>query len=376
MLISKYSGARMNDKKIAFIICSNDKVWFDECEKYIKHLQIPAGYELDIIEITDATCMAAGYNEGMKASDAKYKIYMHHDVFILRKDFLCRMLEVFINNTDIGLMGVIGTNKIVSSADYWDEWDEGQVYATSGLSTVALLSETKCVGNYTPAVAIDGMLLMTQYDVEWREDLFKKWDFYDISQSFEFQRYGYKVAVMLEDEISTFHDCGRSKLQNYDESRRIFCEEYAEFGFDAPNEEINNSSEYNELVAQFIANVNVLMKSNLEQAKLLVEKGFEIWPQENVIILLRNFFEIYMNEQQHQCQRCFISLGDEYTALKEKYIRYKFLLREVEHDIDESAVEILRKELQAEEVTMHALNCILLRCCYDTDKVREKLGFG
>ena len=48
---------------------------------------------------------------------------------------------------------------------------------------------------YTEVEAVDGLFIATQYDVKWREDIFDGWDFYDISQSEEFHRAGYKVVV-------------------------------------------------------------------------------------------------------------------------------------------------------------------------------------
>ena len=66
-----------------------------------------------------------------------------------------------------------------------------------------------------PVQAIDGIFMATQYDVSWRSDLFKEWHFYDISQSFEFARHGYKVVVMQQQEAWVIHLAGR---KNIDES--------------------------------------------------------------------------------------------------------------------------------------------------------------
>lgn len=365
----------MNEKKIAFVICTNNDLWFEECVKYINALEVPQDFEKEVIKIVGAKSMASGYNEGMHTSDAKYKVYMHHDVFIIKKDFLMRMLNIFLNNPDIGLLGVLGSNSIVKHAAYWNEWSLGQVHACSGLSTMFLHSENKPDGEFAPAVAVDGMLMMTQYDMEWREDLFKKWDFYDISQSFEFQRKGYKVAVILEngENSSTLHDCGHSKLWNYDEWRRIFCEEYAEFGFVALKEHINNAEEANALITQFVGKVDEFMQSSLENAMLLVDKGFEIWPTDNTLIMLKNVFQIYETEKNNQCSRCFVQVGDTYEGLAQKYLKYKFLLRELEYDTDENALAILCEELKALNVSISALECIMLHCCWDVEKVEKKL---
>lgn len=41
----------MNDKKIAFIICTNNNLYYEECVRYINELIIPTGYLIDIIAI-------------------------------------------------------------------------------------------------------------------------------------------------------------------------------------------------------------------------------------------------------------------------------------------------------------------------------------
>lgn len=55
----------MNEKQIAFIICTNNPQYYNECVQYIHELTVPDGYSTDIICIQEAPSMAAGYNAGM-----------------------------------------------------------------------------------------------------------------------------------------------------------------------------------------------------------------------------------------------------------------------------------------------------------------------
>lgn len=89
---------------------------------------------------------------------------------------------------------------------------------------------------YLEVEAVDGLLMATQYDIPWREDLFHKWDFYDISQSFEFLRAGYKVVVPGQDPVWYLHDCGAINLENYDEEREKFLGAYSEYMANRQNE--------------------------------------------------------------------------------------------------------------------------------------------
>ena len=79
---------------------------------------------------------------------------------------------------------------------------------------------------YQQVEAVDGLLMATQYDIPWREDLFQKWDFYDISQAFEFRRNGYQVVVPAMEKPWCIHDCGASDFRNYFEERKKFQKEY------------------------------------------------------------------------------------------------------------------------------------------------------
>ncbi|WMC93878.1 glycosyltransferase family protein [Kineothrix sp. MB12-C1] len=216
----------MNEKKISFIICSNDEFFFSECVRYIQRLIKPEDIEIELIEIREASSMTAGYNEGMQSSDAKYKVYMHQDVFIRNKYFIMDIMNIFKEDNKIGLIGLVGSLVLPADAVMW--------YG----ERVAFGSEEVPVENYRYSVmedgyweveAVDGLLMVTQYDVPWREDLFDGWDYYDISQCFEMKRRKYSVVVPLQKEPWYIHDDKEiTNLWNHDKYRRRFLEEYTE----------------------------------------------------------------------------------------------------------------------------------------------------
>ena len=74
-----------DDSKIAFITCTNNEEWYDECLLYLKSLEIPEDMTAEFLPVRGAASMAAGYNQGMKATDAKYKVYLHQDVLLVKK---------------------------------------------------------------------------------------------------------------------------------------------------------------------------------------------------------------------------------------------------------------------------------------------------
>lgn len=218
----------MNEKKVCFIFCSNDQLYTEECLYYINHLRIPEGYQVDALAIEGAVSMAAGYNEGMRASDAKYKVYLHQDVFIVNPDFIQNFIDIFRKDPQIGMIGMIGSPRLPDTGIMWDDERCGAIYVPA--YNKEPLFRPGGDGELTEVEAIDGLLMITQYDIPWREDLFDKWDFYDCSQSQEFIRRGYKIVVPWMKEPWCLHDSTISYMTFYDGERQKFLEEY--FGAD------------------------------------------------------------------------------------------------------------------------------------------------
>ena len=63
--------------------------------------------------------MTSGYNSAMTETDARYKIYMHQDVYIINKYFLLNIIDIFNKDDSIGMIGMIGSIHIPPSAVMW-----------------------------------------------------------------------------------------------------------------------------------------------------------------------------------------------------------------------------------------------------------------
>ena len=209
-------------------MCVNNRSMMEEAKYYIGRLNIPNGYSIDLITIEDAKSMCAGYNEAMHSTDAKYKVYLHQDVFILYKDFLYEILKIFTTDEGVGLIGLVGTSHFSPNAIQWKSYSVGKLLCQSPYYFYYSVydKDASLDSDMVYVDSIDGFLMATQYDVEWREDLFHKWDFYDSSQSFEFKRHGYKVAVPVSDIPWCIHYDGSLNLRNYYAERKKFLAEY------------------------------------------------------------------------------------------------------------------------------------------------------
>lgn len=220
----------MNNHKFCFIICTNNELYLNECIHYIEHLHIPNGYEMDLLTIQAASCMTRGYNEAMKQTDAKYKIYMHQDVFILNQNFLEDLLSVFQSDNQIGMIGMVGYENISPDGIMWHGKRVGDLFRKKPDAPYPSLSEYEYSlqsDGYSMALEIDGFLMATTYDIPWNTQDINGWDFYDAFHSMDFLDHGYKIAVPNQRYPWCMHDDGVVlNLTNYNRYRQVFMQKY------------------------------------------------------------------------------------------------------------------------------------------------------
>ncbi len=213
----------VNENKICFLICVNDNLFFEECVRYIQWLEVPDGVEVEILEIREAASMASGYNEGMNSSDAKYKIYMHQDVFIVNRYFIYDVISIFNADKAIGVIGLVGSPQLPPNGVMW----MGDRVGVPGKIPCAQYRYDMIGDGWWEVEAVDGLLMATQYDIPWREDLFDGWDFYDLSYSFEIKKRGQRAIVPVQKHSWFIHDDKEVlSLWNHNKYRKIFIDEY------------------------------------------------------------------------------------------------------------------------------------------------------
>jgi len=224
----------LNNKKISFISCVNDEELYEEAVRFINALYIPEGYEIEKIALREAKSLTSGYNRGMGMSDAKYKVYLHQDTFIIDKTFIYDILEIF-NDDKVGMIGAAGSEKMSCTGIWWEgEGLHGNVYDNSKGKGLKISSESNGSNRLIEAQAIDGLIMITQYDVRWREDIFDGWDFYDVSQTLEFAKKRYKTVIHNKEKPWILHDCGAIEINNnviYFKYKKIFLMEYSKLLF-------------------------------------------------------------------------------------------------------------------------------------------------
>ena len=219
-----------DENKICFITCVNDEEWYSECLLYLKHLDIPDGMQAEYIGIRGAASMAAGYNQAMQQSDAKYKVYLHQDTLLVKKDFVSGIKNIF-QDESIGAIGVIGCKNLPASGIWWDGMRTfGRVLHACEAESIVDSELQEPRGEYTPVEAVDGLLIAIQYDIPWREDLFTGWHLYDTSQCKEFARRGYRVVVPNQTDGFWCIHCPKEKplAPEYKGYQKAFLDEYGD----------------------------------------------------------------------------------------------------------------------------------------------------
>ena len=179
---------------MSFIIAINDEIVYKKCEFHINNLLVPTDFQIEVIPIRNADYLTKAYNNCMNNSDSKYKVYLHQDVFIINRNFIIDILKVF-EKDSIGIIGMCGAKYVPENGIWWDSPEiVGKVYE-SHTGKMGLLNFNEIELEFDEVEVVDGLILVTQYDIPWREDIFKGWHFYDMSQCMEFKKLGYKVVV-------------------------------------------------------------------------------------------------------------------------------------------------------------------------------------
>lgn len=219
----------IDSNKVAFITCVNDEELYQEALVYLQNLKIPNDFTVEYLRVDHATSITDGYQEAMISSTAKYKVYMHQDCYIINKNFINDIIKLFKEDDDIGMIGMIGAVHMPITACWWQSKNTyGKVYDSwSGVLNenrgMKKNASNKC---YQTVQAVDGLLMVTQYDVDWKAE-FDGWHMYDASQSAEFLKTGYKVIVPKMEKPWCIHDCGCINLgDTYTQYLQLYIQTY------------------------------------------------------------------------------------------------------------------------------------------------------
>ncbi len=362
-----------DSKKVQFIICATDQRELEECRFYISKLQLPQGIQIDVTEVFGAESMTEGYNAGMCRSDAKYRIYLHQDTCIIYSRMLYDLLHIFETHSNIGMLGVVGARELPLTEIPHKAWDLGRVDTNTSPFELNYQKEAPKKG-YEKAQAVDGLLIATQQDIPWREDLFRKWDFYDISQALEMQRKGYEVVVPFQEQAWCWHDNETSKLADYEGERQIFAEEYQDIKAFETGELYPFSKEQDELLEEFQAEtLRMIDWDGIRAVEGLLEQYHGLLGSKEKLLLLENI--CYIRKIERSAGRKEGGLYGEHLSSDELLCMLredKFAVKRIEYGYGKEAenfiVRFRRGEISKEAV-------FGLAVCYVKNRKKVMLDF-
>lgn len=364
----------MQTKLITFIICVNNEMYYEECTYYINRLVLPKGYDIDMIAIREADSMCAAYNAGMQSSDAKYKIYMRQDVMIREVHFLEYMIELFAQNENVGMIGMIGGTKMPKTGVTYRAWNVGMVDCRDPDMAYFMAGAKDMKREDTIVEAVDGLLIATQYDVPWREDLFTHFDFYDVSQSFEMRRAGYDILVPYQEKPWVIHDSSFAKLTYYDEARKICLKEYPEYLYADGGFEFIYDREWNDLSDLLAEQIKSLMeKGDWDQIGQIMESYRSTGRKSSTLEMLGVLYDVYIKEKISGVKHSFFEDMRDYSDIYHKYLSTRFLLRRMELGMEEETYQELLDAIRSEYISYEALEKMILRSVVEKKAVLEKL---
>ena len=361
----------MNSEKIAFITAVNNESQYNECQYYIDHLDVPTGFAIEKVVVRNAPSMCNAYNQAMKKTDAKYKVYLHQDVLIRNKNIISDLLEIF-KDDEIGLVGMAGGTAMPTNGICFATFDTGIVEERGPGLSYWMAAKTNRGGR--DVVAVDGLLMATQVDIPWREDLFRGFHYYDISQSFEMLKAGYRVYVPHQDEPWAIHNCALPNLIQYERMAEVLKSEYPEF---LTKEYMGKPSEnYEELqnISQQLVEMIRPMISAGEKKELtsIVQQYKMINFRHTTLEIISFLLEIWEKEDVAYGSSKFIN-GKNLDLLLDEYQRCVYGITRLELDVPKEDNSWFISNLKSGKISAEALKVFVIKIAIDRKKVYKKI---
>ena len=147
---------------IAFIIYQRNAADSELLIKCLKSIFLPDSYRAEIVTVTGDGGYGMAYNAGMRKSQAKYKFYISENTRIIDSEWIVRVINTFVSNPAVAMIGVSGSKTIASDGVYVRNSKRLGHIKVDGIDLIW----SKCPeGKYENALAIDSGCFATQYDI-------------------------------------------------------------------------------------------------------------------------------------------------------------------------------------------------------------------
>lgn len=208
--MSELIGTReLDPSKIIFITCVNDEALYTRCRQYLEELEVPEGISVEIKEIRGAKGLSSAYNQVIRESNAKYKVYFHQDTFIYNRQIISDIIAFFNRYPQVGMLGQVGGSKLPRGGIWFENgpFSFGKIWEYRGPGIkipflsfwnkrkIRMIRFRPVRRPYQPVLVIDGLFMVTQFDIPWREELYDGFLYYEGPHCLEFIKRGYLVVI-------------------------------------------------------------------------------------------------------------------------------------------------------------------------------------
>jgi hypothetical protein len=200
---------------------------------FTKHLKKMAGNpKVGIIEVVNdgVKSLTQCYNEIMEKSSNDIILYVHDDIIIETKQLVNKLIRIFENNPEYGIIGVAGTKYLSGDGKWWSDRSlmYGRVKHTHQGNTWLSEYSKSLNGKLEEVVAVDGVCFAVHKNriVDKFDETVSGFHFYDISFSFSNHIKGVKVGVTTDLLIN--HKSIGETNDSWEENRVLFSEKYSE----------------------------------------------------------------------------------------------------------------------------------------------------
>lgn len=178
-------------------------------EDYVKHVKkmfSHPGTEILFYENDGSKSLTELYNRGLQESKNDIVVFMHDDLILETSNMTPKILKLFEQHPEYGIIGIAGTDKLLSGC-WWQSRENmfGVVgHIQEGKRHVNHYSKDVFNEKLKDVVVVDGLFFMvdkTKIKKEFNEE-FKGFHFYDISFCFENFLEGVKIGVTTKIRVT------------------------------------------------------------------------------------------------------------------------------------------------------------------------------
>lgn len=182
----------LDGNKICFIVYSDTFNKYSDSRQYILDLET-YGMQVEYYTVENAKNKYIDFNQILQISDAKYKVYMSSDCYIINKKFIGGIIALAESNPFIGAVGIVGT--VLKTFEH-EEMVYGECLVNNLSDGMKKEKYREIEDIYGEVDWLDEKFIITVQDIFWNEEK----DHADIIHAMDMREAGYKNIVVRQEK--------------------------------------------------------------------------------------------------------------------------------------------------------------------------------